>query len=254
MNKRKLLTLAMTLCMVAILAIGGTLAYFTDTDSAKNVMTLGGVDIIQNEKLKDGTTDFSDNVPLLPRVDEEEIVFGQNHLDATKQWFNPAMKNVVDKVVTITNEAAAGSVNKDAYVRTILAFETNNEYEAGTTNVLRDCKTIFETYIGVLGKGLTYTDIVVEIGGTKYIIVYKVYEDALAAGATSEPSLKQLFMSPDAGNEISILFGDTYEVLALSQATQTAGFTSAEEALNEAFGEITEANSAKLVEWLSACA
>lgn len=43
MNKRKLLTLAMALCMVAILAIGGTLAYFTDTKEATNVITVGSV-------------------------------------------------------------------------------------------------------------------------------------------------------------------------------------------------------------------
>lgn len=220
-------------------------------------MNLGGVDIIQNEEQKDGS-DFVDGVALLPRVDEEEIVFGQNHKDETGEWFNPKMKNVVDKVVTVTNNYAANATNADnkaAYVRTILAFETNNEYKEGSTEILRDCETIFNTYIGVLGKGLTYTDIVVEIDGTKYIIAYKVYENALKAGETSEPSLKQLFMSPDAGNEISILFGDTYDVLALSQATQTAGFETAgaEAALNEAFGEISADNSAKLVEWLSAC-
>ena len=33
MSKRKILSLALTLCMVAILAVGGTLAYFQDTDT-----------------------------------------------------------------------------------------------------------------------------------------------------------------------------------------------------------------------------
>ena len=45
MTKRKIMLLAMALCMVAILAVGGTLAYFTDTDSADNVFTVGNVDI-----------------------------------------------------------------------------------------------------------------------------------------------------------------------------------------------------------------
>ena len=45
MNKRKTLALALTLCMVAILAIGGSLAYFTDTDEETNTFTLGNVKI-----------------------------------------------------------------------------------------------------------------------------------------------------------------------------------------------------------------
>ena len=46
MSKKSLLVLAVTLSMVAILAIGGTLAYFTDTtDVATNVFTVGDVEI-----------------------------------------------------------------------------------------------------------------------------------------------------------------------------------------------------------------
>ena len=45
MNKKKILVLAMTLSMVAILAIGGTIAYFTDKEEATNTFTVGGVDI-----------------------------------------------------------------------------------------------------------------------------------------------------------------------------------------------------------------
>jgi len=45
MSKRKILVAAMALCVCAILVAGGTLAYFTDTDSAKNVFTSGNVNI-----------------------------------------------------------------------------------------------------------------------------------------------------------------------------------------------------------------
>lgn len=49
MSKRKILVLATALCMVAILAVGGTLAYFTDSDYDKNVMIVGNLDIDQVE-------------------------------------------------------------------------------------------------------------------------------------------------------------------------------------------------------------
>jgi len=45
MSKRKIVIMAMALCMVAILAVGGTLAYFTDTEGATNTFTVGNVDI-----------------------------------------------------------------------------------------------------------------------------------------------------------------------------------------------------------------
>ncbi len=49
MKKRKLVLLALAVSMVAILAVGGTLAYFTDTETAKNVFTVGKIDIALNE-------------------------------------------------------------------------------------------------------------------------------------------------------------------------------------------------------------
>lgn len=49
MSKKKILTLAMALSMVAILAIGGTIAYFTDTEDATNTFTIGNVDITLTE-------------------------------------------------------------------------------------------------------------------------------------------------------------------------------------------------------------
>ena len=55
MKKRKILTLALAVCLTAILAIGGTIAYFTDQDSAINTFTMGaGVSIDLFEHDDDG--------------------------------------------------------------------------------------------------------------------------------------------------------------------------------------------------------
>ena len=45
MNKRRILAAAMALCIVAIIAVGATMAYLTYTDSAKNTFTVGNVKI-----------------------------------------------------------------------------------------------------------------------------------------------------------------------------------------------------------------
>ena len=45
MTKKKILVLALTIAMVAILAVGGSLAYLTDTDAKTNTFTVGNVKI-----------------------------------------------------------------------------------------------------------------------------------------------------------------------------------------------------------------
>ncbi len=253
MNK-KILTLVLVAAL-ALTAVGGTMAYFTDTDAAKNVMTTGKVDIKQHEEQHyydengDFWTmgDFVQDKPLMPMVDTRE----DNDPVVENGYFNRKMNNVVDKIVSVTNVAEPGAKNQDAYVRTILAFETNDEYFENTDEVRRGAKEIFNTYIGTLGSFDMLKRDVIEIDGVKYVLAVKVYEEALAPGEKSAPSLKQIFLSPDAGNEVALLFGEEYNILALSQAVQTAGFDSAEEALNTAFGDLETIDDAKLIEWLS---
>ena len=55
MNKRKIILLAAALVMVAVLGIGGTLAYFTDDEHAKNTFTVGNVDIKLDEPMWEET-------------------------------------------------------------------------------------------------------------------------------------------------------------------------------------------------------
>ena len=71
MSKRKILALASAVCMVAILAIGGTLAYFTSTDEATNTFTTGGVKINLIEQERDGNgglQEFTHGKVLMPIV------------------------------------------------------------------------------------------------------------------------------------------------------------------------------------------
>lgn len=47
--KKKIVTLALVIALLAIVVAGASLAYFTDTQSAENVFTMGNVDIELNE-------------------------------------------------------------------------------------------------------------------------------------------------------------------------------------------------------------
>ena len=49
MTKKKILVLALTVAMAAILVVGGSLAYLTDTKTANNTFTMGDVKIKLDE-------------------------------------------------------------------------------------------------------------------------------------------------------------------------------------------------------------
>lgn len=74
MNKRKILSLAMALSIVAIMAVGATLAYFTDTDSAKNTFTVGNVDIAVTENGEDTEGLTFENVMPGSKITKEAAV------------------------------------------------------------------------------------------------------------------------------------------------------------------------------------
>ena len=65
MSKRKILSLAMALSLVAILAVGATIAYFTDTDEATNTFTVGNVsiDLIEPNWDESGSKDAPEVYP-----------------------------------------------------------------------------------------------------------------------------------------------------------------------------------------------
>lgn len=90
MSKRKLLTLAMTVAMIAILAIGGTLAYFTDTDAAVNTFTTSNVSIDLKE-------DFKKDSLLMPGIDVNKDAWIVNDGDqAAYVWAEILIPSALD--------------------------------------------------------------------------------------------------------------------------------------------------------------
>lgn len=68
MSKRKIVLLALAVCMVAILAVGGTLAYFTAEDDATNTFTVGNVkiDLTEPNWKESGSQDAPEVYPTEP--------------------------------------------------------------------------------------------------------------------------------------------------------------------------------------------
>ena len=93
--KKKVFVVSLVIVALAIAMVGGSLAWFTDSDEATNVFTVGSIDIVQNE-------DFVQNSQLLPVVDTDP---------------ENAKDNYIKKKVTVTNDG----INA-AYVQTYVAI------------------------------------------------------------------------------------------------------------------------------------
>lgn len=136
--KKKIISLALVIGLLAIAIAGGTLAYFTDTDEADNVMTIGNLKIQQIEYERKENADgkkteelqlFTQNQKVFPAVYHEEGKDdGITDPQSTALTVNnctissPNIPNYVDKIVTVGNLG-----NSDAYVRTIIAVPATEE-------------------------------------------------------------------------------------------------------------------------------
>ena len=252
MNKRRILAIAMSLCIVAILAIGASLAYFTDNDSATNTFTVGNVkiDLIEEERDgKGGKQDFTQDKKLYPIVgsaqgDKDELGM-------------PTAKNYVDKMVTVKNTGT-----EKAYIRAYFAIPSalDDGYETFNAgmNVLHfnfgnkvENGVVTSTY-GVEwnwqhdGKW-NYFETTIE--GIKYNVYYADYFEAVDAGATTEQFVQGVYLDksfdmkegkPYAfGKEITVDDGWNWNKVScpvFAVAVQAEGFDNATEAITAAFG------------------
>lgn len=255
--KRTLLTAAAVVLSLALI-VTGTIAYLTDTDSDVNVMTLGNVAIKQLEKERvDGVkhnaeaTDgslksYEQEKPLFPAypvngdssytVADEPFVWGEyvTAEDAKNPlWDDEALIGALDKMVFVQNTG-----DSDCYYRTWLAFECPEGMTVGAT----DADILYNANSNITLTFVDYDKITVDGKEVRFAIYCAEYADIndgiLKPDEISLPSLLQVAMSHDCGNEEVALLGDTYEVLAYSQACQTTNLPDYKTALDASFGEV----------------
>ena len=226
---KKVLLMCTAYVLVATLAIGGTFAYLTSTDEDVNVMTTGNVKIEQIEQQYDENGDLVDFVqdkPLYPYVGQ----FGWKNTDKDNGAYRQfTMNNVIDKYVSVKNTGKS-----DAYVRTFVALEmgsfTYDEFSKIGISINSENGSEFK----FPGAWNTASDFVEVIDGHTYNVMEFVHSAPLKPGETTIPSLLQVYLSKDATNEdVEKLDGNgngKYDIIVISQATQTAGFENANDA------------------------
>ena len=130
--KKKIITLCLVIAMLSVAVIGGTLAYFTDEEQARNEFTIGNVEIDLWEVV--GQVDGADT----PNTKLPETTLGQGDDGDTVQEYAPIMPgDEMKKVITVKNEGT-----EPAYIAISIKHE-----------LYRTFNTYIDTYYE--GKSLT---------------------------------------------------------------------------------------------------
>ena len=156
--RRKITAVSLVVAIVAIAVVGGSLAWFSDTDEAKNTFTFGSIDIVQNEVFDETTAQ------LLPVVGDDPTV---------------ATDNYIEKKVTVENVGI-----NDAYVQTYVAVPAVLDNNGILKLYDADAAANGWTKSGPVATGVTIS------GETQPYNVYLYrYNTPLAADAETAPCL-----------------------------------------------------------------
>ena len=241
--KKKILALCLVVALAATAVIGGTLAYFTDTDAQKNTFTTGNVAI-------DLWEDFGDN-------DAEGI---EKLLPATGSAQAGTLKNGIEKEVYVTNDGS-----EDAYVRVHIAIPS----------VLDDAQPNFDASMNVLhfnyapetvedGKwnwsnsvdgttGSNWNFYTTTIDSKSYNVYVVTYETKLAKDESTVDAMSQVYLDSETTNEditrIKETLGDNWYIYVAAEGTQAEGFDDAYTALNTAFGNPSDSTYTSKIDW-----
>lgn len=193
--KKKVLSLCLVVALVATAVIGGTLAYFTDTDSKDNVFTTGKVDISLQENFD------SNNAKLLPgsqkvnAVQKEVSIKAELGSEDAYVWYEWLIPAVLDSTDGSTGTNNIIHVNSFGY--TWDTYRENSKYwPEGVSEALPLDKTWDhdpenELKTGVGPEGFVGTE---EIDGVVYNKYVVLYHGVLKAGEETSKAMSQVYM------------------------------------------------------------
>lgn len=229
--KKKILAMCLCVAMLAIAIIGGTLAYFTDTDAETNVFTTGNVDIDLIEVFDD------ENAKLMPGAQNaitKEVTVKNTGSETAYVRVHVAFPAILD----------SGTPELAAYKNTLHWNFTKESVQEGQWSQLQNSDQVGPNaaYPNWPGNGGTYNTYTTEVDGIAYNVYVITYETALAAGATTEnPAISKVYLDAAVTNEqmteILAELKNEIKVLVFAEGGQKAGFTDAYTALNTQFGD-----------------
>ena len=157
--KKKMMALVLCVALVAVAAVGATMAYFTDTKTAENTFTVGNVEITLDEAKVDLNGEYVKNADgtLADRVTKNayKLIPGHTYVkDPTITVVKGSEECYVRAIVTINKAAALDTIFAPDGVdlRTILTGTdtTKWEYKGVTKDAANDARIYTLWYKGTV--------------------------------------------------------------------------------------------------------
>ena len=245
--KKKILVLCLVVALAVTAVVGGTLAYFTDTDNETNTFTTGKVDITLNET-------FTQESKLLPGKD-------------------------IAKIVNVTNN------EEDAYVRLHIAFPADTIYYGANDGVQEYNNLVHfnqkyaslvagewnwtptaagatydAAHPGYPGNGTNYNTYTTTIDNVEYRVFVVTYMTKLTEGATTKTdAMFNVYLDKYADTTDGETYTapanvdyrtaamssnlNNYKILIVAEGCQAEGFNDPYTALNTSFGVPSSTNN-----------
>ena len=232
--KKKIVAMCATVA-IAALAVGGTLAYFTDTDAKTNVFTTGNVDITLEETFNEK------NLKLTPGVKIQKEVTVKN------EGSEPAYVRVHVAVPAVLD---SGSEDKPEFAAYNNTLHINWDGASAADGQWTQFPTTTETgpnasYPNWPANGGNYNFYQTTINGIDYNVYVYTYESPLAAGKSTETNaISQMYLDTKVTNEQIAKLKEAgvidnnnqIKVYVFAEGGQQDTFTDACVALNTQFG------------------
>ena len=191
--KRKITALCLVVALLAVAIVGGTMAYFTDTESATNVFTVGSIDIELTEP------NWNPNV-------KPDIVPGNSYAKDPK----------------LTNKG-----NSDAYVR--IGVNVNNPAILTTLSSTSEYRPALEKIVDIQSDW-TFDKVITN--ADESVTIYYNYVNVLAPDATTPDLFTRVMIPTDLKqtDEVKAIAGKEFKLTINGQAIQADGFATKEAA------------------------
>jgi len=246
MNKKKLVSLCLVLALAITAAIGGTMAYFTDTDAETNEFTVGKVSIDLKEE-------FGPDKELMPGKDVNKDAWivndGENEAWV---WAEVLIPRILDDGIVNSPEAPGLQnslhVNYPGMYSYGHAQNTNADAKWYNANLSQLWK--HQSNDNGLEYGYKGTE---TVGGVEYNVYVKLYTEKLAKGEKTSNFLDKVYMDTKVeqctkencecgGNGFILYDGNTcytgdWQVLVRAYGMQAEGFDTVEAAYAKYDGE-----------------
>lgn len=229
--KKKIIAMCLCVAMLAIAIVGGTLAYFTDTDAETNVFTTGNVAIDLIEVFD------AENAKLMPGIDiQKEVTVKNTGSENAYVRVHIAYPSILDSGSEDQPEFAA--YNNTLHWNFTAASVQEGEWSQLTN---KDAVGSNTNYPNWPGNGGEYNFYRTTVKGIEYNVYVYTYETVLTTGqTTATPAINKVYLDAAVTNEQMTGIIDELgeiKVLVFAEGGQEAGFTDAYTALNTQFGD-----------------